>query len=135
MSTNIIMAWRHERIGTTLAWTKHERLTGRNEARKRLRTWMHELSDVCNHFLFCLSNVVLVIWAWWWMKFDMVLVVWNRWRHYHLAILTNELFVKYYAFTGWLAKGIMLLLLSQLVHEVLKRVIALIRARYVRLES
>ncbi|KAJ0628118.1 hypothetical protein HanLR1_Chr01g0031751 [Helianthus annuus] len=48
------------RIGTTLAWTKHERLTGRNEARKRLRTWMHEVSDFRNHFLFCLSNVVLV---------------------------------------------------------------------------
>ncbi|KAJ0625350.1 hypothetical protein HanHA89_Chr01g0000671 [Helianthus annuus] len=26
----------HERIGTTLAWTKHGRLTGQDEARKRV---------------------------------------------------------------------------------------------------
>uniref|UniRef100_A0A251TJC2 Uncharacterized protein n=1 Tax=Helianthus annuus TaxID=4232 RepID=A0A251TJC2_HELAN len=66
VKVNVDKSWKM--IGTTLAWTKHERLTGRNEARKRLRTWMHErlrtwmheVSDFRNHFLFCLSNVVLV---------------------------------------------------------------------------
>ncbi|MFS7944570.1 hypothetical protein Hanom_Chr06g00513781 [Helianthus anomalus] len=45
MNTNMIMAWRHERIGITRAWAKHGRLMGQDEARKRLRARMHKVSD------------------------------------------------------------------------------------------
>ncbi|KAF5773363.1 hypothetical protein HanXRQr2_Chr13g0587821 [Helianthus annuus] len=31
------------KIGTTLVWTKHGRLTGQDEARKRLRTRRHKV--------------------------------------------------------------------------------------------
>ncbi|MFS7954757.1 hypothetical protein Hanom_Chr07g00634241 [Helianthus anomalus] len=50
MNTNMIMAWRHERIGITRAWAKHGRLTGQDEARKRLRARMHKVSELRNHF-------------------------------------------------------------------------------------
>ncbi|KAJ0508410.1 hypothetical protein HanIR_Chr11g0516931 [Helianthus annuus] len=33
------------KIGTTQAWTKRGRITGQDEARKRLRARMHKVSD------------------------------------------------------------------------------------------
>ncbi|MFS7943243.1 hypothetical protein Hanom_Chr06g00497961 [Helianthus anomalus] len=37
-------------IGITRAWAKHGRLTGQDEARKRLRARMHKVSELRSHF-------------------------------------------------------------------------------------
>ncbi|KAJ0602573.1 hypothetical protein HanRHA438_Chr03g0141391 [Helianthus annuus] len=42
---------------------KHERLTGQDEARKRIRTRTHKVSDFRNHFLFI--NEVKMVSRWW----------------------------------------------------------------------
>ncbi|MFS8025012.1 hypothetical protein Hanom_Chr16g01470021 [Helianthus anomalus] len=51
MNTNMIMEWRYERIGITRAWAKLGRLTGQDEARKRLQARMHKVSNFRNYFL------------------------------------------------------------------------------------